>query len=573
MQASGPGTSRLSSILSFVILLGGLITIFVALHMVVASYSPLPYWDGWMEVQVAAGGGNLLAPSWLWERDNEHRLVIPKLFLAADFDFFHARQKFLLTSIFIIQLLHLVLLSWSMRALGGWRGSLWLAGTGLAAAGLFYPSQYANFIVGFQVCFVLPQLLATLSFVTLLLYWRSTQEHPGRPATKFLVISILATLAASYSLASGNILWPLLILAAIYLRLDRKVILTYVITAILCVAAFFYHYVRPGHHHTNAIASNLGSPAAILRYVLEYFLGSLARHGGIAIVAILMVVIVVGVGIGPTLRYMREFRLFSIQLVLMILFWGATGMITAAGRAHLGTGQAGTSRYQTVTLLFWCSIGLLLLGCTYFAEERKPYRYLVVQLCLLAVFAGGAVAAQAPIREARRHGFLQDAASVSLITGVYDPDALQHTFPFLDLLLWTSHYLEANQLSVFASTTPSELGRPLTDVFHESVGECSGALESVTPITEPSGPGLRLSGWAWDAKHKRPASSIVITTNGIIRGLGAVGQWRPDAAGAALSSGYVGFVGYVPQPAPGAMVNVYAVLDGSPATACYLATR
>ncbi len=469
MQASGPGTSRLSSILSFVILLGGLITIFVALHMVVASYSPLPYWDGWMEVQVAAGGGNLLAPSWLWERDNEHRLVIPKLFLAADFDFFHARQKFLLTSIFIIQLLHLVLLSWSMRALGGWRGSLWLAGTGLAAAGLFYPSQYANFIVGFQVCFVLPQLLATLSFVTLLLYWRSTQEHPGRPATKFLVISILATLAASYSLASGNILWPLLILAAIYLRLDRKVILTYVITAILCVAAFFYHYVRPGHHHTNAIASNLGSPAAILRYVLEYFLGSLARHGGIAIVAILMVVIVVGVGIGPTLRYMREFRLFSIQLVLMILFWGATGMITAAGRAHLGTGQAGTSRYQTVTLLFWCSIGLLLLGCTYFAEERKPYRYLVVQLCLLAVFAGGAVAAQAPIREARRHGFLQDAASVSLITGVYDPDALQHTFPFLDLLLWTSHYLEANQLSVFASTTPSELGRPLTDVFHESV--------------------------------------------------------------------------------------------------------
>jgi hypothetical protein len=167
---------------------------------------------------------------------------------------------------------------------------------------------------------------------------------------------------------------------------------------------------------------------------------------------------------------------------------------------------------------------------------------------------------------------LQNAASVSLITGVHDPDTLQKTFPFLDLLLWTSRYLEANQLSVFASTTPSELGKPLTDVFHESVGECSGALESVTPITEASGSGLRLSGWAWDEKHKRAASSIVITTNGIIRGLGAVGQWRPDTAGAPTSTGYVGFVGYVPQPAPGAMVNVYAVLSGSPATACYLAT-
>ena len=543
--------------------------------MVVASYSPLPYWDGWMEVQVAAGGGNLLAPSWLWERDNEHRLVIPKLFLAADFDLFHARQKFLLASILTIQLLHLDLLSWSMRALGGWRGSSVGCGTGLAAACLFYPSQWANFVVGFQVCFVLPQLLATLSFVTLLLYWRSTQEHPDKPATKFLVISLLATVAACYSLASGNVLWPLLILAAIYLRLDRKVILSYIITAIVCVAAFFYHYVRPGHHHNNAIASNLGSPAAMLKYGLEYFFGSMSHHGIAAIGGAVVVLILAALFFAPTLSYIRSFRVFGIQLVLMILFWGATGMITAAGRAHLGTGQAGTSRYQTVTLLFWCSIGLLLLGCTYFAEERKPYRYLVVQLCLLAVFAGGAVAAQAPIREARRHGFLQDAASASLITGVHDPDALQHTFPLLDLLLWTGRYLEANQLSVFASTTPSELGKPLTDVFHESVGECTGALESVTPIhpIEPTGPGLRLSGWAWDAKHKRPASSIVITTNGIIRGLGAVGQWRPDTAGAPTSTGYVGFVAYVPQPAPGAMVNVYAVLDGSPTTACYLATR
>jgi hypothetical protein len=573
MQASGPGTPRLSSLLSFAILLGGLITIFAALHMVVASYSALPYWDGWMEAQVAAGGGNLLAPSWLWERDNEHRLVIPKLFLAADFNLFHARQKFLLASIFTIQLLHLVLLSWSMRALGGWRGSLWVAGTGLAAACLFYPSQYANLIVGFQVCFVLPQLLATLSFVTLLLYWGSTQERPAKPAPKFLVISILATLAASYSLASGNVLWPLLILATIYLRLGRKVVLSYIIAAIVCVAAYFYHYVHPGHHHTNAIASNLGSPAAMLKYGLEYFFGSLAHHGIVAIAGALVVLILAALFLAPTLSYIRSFRVFGVQLVLMILFWGGTGMITTAGRAHLGTGQAVTSRYQTVTLLFWCSVGLLLLGCTYFAEEHKPYRFLVVQLCLLAVFAGGALAAQAPIREARRHGFLQDAASASLITGVHDRDALQQSFPFLDILLWTSRYLEANQLSVFASTTPSELGKPLTDVFHESVGECTGALESVAPITEPTGPGLRLSGWAWDTKHKRPASSIVITTNGIIRGLGAVGQWRPDATGAPTSTGYVGFVGYVPQPAAGAMVNIYAILDGSPATACYLATR
>ncbi|HEY5178097.1 MAG TPA: hypothetical protein VII95_21285, partial [Terriglobales bacterium] len=120
-----PETSRASSILSYAILLGGVLTIGVALYMVVVSYSSLPYWDGWMEVQVADAGVNLLSPAWLWERDNEHRLVIPKLFQAADMRLFQGRQIFLLASIFGIQLLHLALLSWSMRVLGGWRGALW----------------------------------------------------------------------------------------------------------------------------------------------------------------------------------------------------------------------------------------------------------------------------------------------------------------------------------------------------------------------------------------------------------------------------------------------------------------
>src|SRR5208337_3768824 len=60
--------------------------------------------------------------------------------------------------------------------------------------------------------------------------------------------------------------------------------------------------------------------------------------------------------------------------------------------------------------------------------------------------------------------------------------------------------------------------------------DCTGALESTAPIVDPGGPGLRLTGWAWDVKHQRPPLAIVVTTNGIITGIGAVGGWRPDVA-------------------------------------------
>ncbi len=96
----------IASVLSYAILLGGILTIAVTLYMVVVSYSSLPYWDGWTQVGIAAGGESPLSPAWLWHQHNEHRLVIPKLFLAADLSCFRPARTFLLVSIFLIQMLH-----------------------------------------------------------------------------------------------------------------------------------------------------------------------------------------------------------------------------------------------------------------------------------------------------------------------------------------------------------------------------------------------------------------------------------------------------------------------------------
>jgi hypothetical protein len=570
-----PSASRAPSLLSYAILLGGILTIAVTLHMVVISYSPLPYWDGWIQFDTAASGSGPFSPAWLWQQHNEHRLVIPKLFLAVDLRLFQGRQVFLLASIFMIQLLHLALLSWSMWVLGGWRGTLCRSGTGLAAFCLFCPAQRENFIWGFQVCFVLPQLLASLSFVALLLYWMESRQHPDRPSSKFLLASVLAALGATYSLANGNVLWPLLVAAAVYLRLRWPAILSFAITGLVSTAFYLYHYARPAAH-ADPIAS-LRSPLMVIKYLGVYFGGSWVHHN----IHTTEVVLLAGLGIVmilllPALGYARDFRVFAVQLVLTMAFCAATATITALGRANFGIGQALATRYQTVALLFWCCLGLLLLGAT-FARPHRQFFFLVAQLCVLAIFVRGAVIARYTFNQARKRAFAQNVIAASLITGVYDPELLlAEANPQMHLLLRAADYMKVNHLSLFSSNLPSELGKPLESVFPMiSFGECAGALKSVVPINELDGPGLRVMGWAWDIKHQQIPPAIVVTTNGVISGLGAVGWWQADVRTMKpkMSRSYIGFVGYLPEPPPGSLVNVYAVLRGKPAEACYLATK
>jgi len=563
------------AIFSYAILLGGVLTIAVTLYMVVVSYSSLPYWDGWTQVGVAAGGGNPLSPTWLWQQHNEHRLVIPKLFLAADLRLFQARQAFLLASVFVIQLLHLALLSWSMRVLGGWRGALWRTGVGLTAFCLFCPSQWQNFIWGFQVCFVLPQLFATLSFVALLLCWRESQQHPGKPlSSRLLLVSILAALGASYSLANGNLLWPLLVVAALYLRLGVAAVLSFAITGVSSTAVYLYRYSRP-QYHADPIAS-MGAPLNLFKYWAVYFVSSWAHHkistpelialAGLAIVVLTLL---------PALSHAREFRIFAIQLVLTMVFCAATAFITAAGRLNFGWAQAFSSRYQTIALLFWCCLGLLLLGSTS-SHPRMRYSFLVAQVCLLAIFGRGAAIARYPIGEARRQGFALNAAAAALLTNVNDSAQLKEAYPRPGWLVMIARYMKANQLSVFSDSVPSQLGKRLESVFPlAALDDCAGTLESVVSIDDANQRGLRVAGWAWDRKHGQPPSEIVVTTNGIMTGLGAVGEWRQGvrAMKPRMSTGYIGYVGYLPEPPPGSIVNLYAILHGSPPTACYFATK
>ena len=574
LTSQGP-SHRISVFLSYAILLGGLLTAGAAVHMVIASYSSLPSTDGWEEIDVAVRGVNPLSPGWLWQQHNEHRMVIPKLFIAADLLWFRATQKFLLTSILATQFLLLLLLSWSMRALGGWRGTLWRTGVGIAAFCLFWTPQWENFIIGFSIDFILLEFFATLSFVELVLYWQhSERQADDRYAWVHLLVSVVAALAATYSLANGNLLWPLLVAAALLLRLRRSAGLAFLLTGALSTALYLHHYYRPVGHGDPA--SSLQTPLEILHYMAVYFGSPFVRHDirlatciGIASLAASLFVLV------RFRAYVRAGRPLPVLLTLILVFCLATAFLTSLGRLNFGTRQAFASRYHTFALLFWCCLGLLLLMSVWVASKRV--RFMVVQICLLAIIMWSSLITRNDVRGARIRGFRINVAATALFVGARDDvQFAKAAIPDPSAVQAEAEFMQSHELSAYYDHAYTQLGKPLQSVYALALPtECTGVVESTSNV-EASGSSqvARVAGWAWDREHQRPPSAIVFAQDGIIIGLGVVADWRPMTVvdNRRIKDGYLGYAGYTRVLRPDAPVEVYAILRGQPRSACHFAS-
>jgi hypothetical protein len=555
---------RGSSALSYLILLAGIASIGVAAYMVVLCYTPLPWADGWGEIFAPAFGEKLLSLQWLWAQHNEHRLLIPKLFLIADLRLFRARQTFLLASIFVIQILHLCLLSWSMRALGGWRGPLWRAATGLAAFCLFCPTQWENLTWGFQTCFVLPPLFGTVSFVGLLLYWK-------HDSWKYVLLSLLAGLAAVLSLASGLVLLPLLTGAALALRLKKSVILTYATAAAAIILLYFHNYVRPAQN-TDPVSS-LHSPGKLLGYLASYFgstwtVGSSWTHHNVQIAPwIGFIGLALWLIFALRVRRRDQQNSFPVLLVLLSVFCLGTAFLTALGRVTSGYSQAFSSRYQTVALLFWFSLGCLVLA---FAQRWPQICAIAIQALLLLAMVRGALLLRFPLRDAREHAFQMRAATAALLTGIDDRQQISEANGAADQVLAVVPFMREQRLSIFAGDEAALFGSPLfPKISIANDDRCEAAIQAQTVFRDANGrvAGLRISGWVWDKQRRRPANTVLMVANGKVVGLGALGDWRPTirAGHPEMNTSFIGFTAY----ANGAVgVTPYATLVGSPSQAC-----
>jgi hypothetical protein len=563
--------SAVASLLSYAILAGGLATIMVAVYVVILGHSKLPYWDGWTQIDFAANEGPGHTLDWLWRQFNQHRVVIPKLFLLADLRWFHATQTFLLVSNLVIQLMHLLLLAWSMRVLGGWRGRLWRTAVGLVAFCLFCPSQWPNMVLGFTgLCCYLPPFLATVSAVGLLLHWRSSREGSHRARWMYLLLSVAAGLCATYSLSNGNLIWPLLLIVAILLRVRAAAIVTIVAVAAAGIFAFFYNYTV---YLTPEAVSSSGQLVGLVRYIAVYF-GSSWVTSNVRTAELLGVAgfLILAFVLWRLPGYFRAAPAMAVQFSFLLLFALGTGVITAPGRLVFGLDQAFSGRYQSFALLFWGCMGLLLLGMA--SLRPREDLFLFSQFALVAIMFFAASKTQTLLLKVRWHGFNVNLAAVALETGIPDTAQLAWADSHADYARGFIPFMRDQHLSVFTEAEPYSLGRELNSEFTvEDRGNCTGKIELVTPIAGGGSRSLRISGWAWDVRENRAPSKVVVATDGIITGLGLGGDLRPkQEVGAQTTGQFAGFVAYVPKVSRSSKLDIYAVSDENSKSACYIAS-
>ena len=575
-QAGAPGRAetRLASlinVLSYAVLAGGAATIALAIYVAVLGHSKLPFWDEWMQIDFAANEGAPHTLDWLWRQFNQHRVVIPKLFLLADLRWFRATQTSLIVSNLCLQFVHLSVLAWSMRVLGGWRGALWRTAIALMAFCLFNPSQWPNFVGGFTgLCNMLPPLFASVSVAGLLLYWRESRQGSGASRWIYLALCVSAAACATFSLSNGNLVWPLLVIAALALRVRLAAIATIVAVAVAGICAFFYNYTV---YLTANSVSSPGEVVALLKYIAVYFGSSwvtanartaecLGIAGALAFLFLLW----------RLPAWFRTAPAICVQFGVLLLFVLATGIVTAPGRVVFGLDQAFSGRYQSFALLFWGSMGLLALGRSAALRPAGKY-FLFAQAALLAIMLFAATKAEALLAKVRWQGFNLNLAAAALETGAPDDAQLAWADSHPDYPRSLTPFLRDHQLSVFTDPEPYLLGVPLTAKFRVAPPEdCAGEVESATALVNPWPRSLRISGWAWDVRDRAAPSAILITSDGVIAGLGVSGDARPARQVADQSTNsFTGFDGYVRDVSRTNNLDVYGTSRYDSHVVCHIA--
>jgi hypothetical protein len=564
--------AQLANALSYAVLAGGAATIALAVYVAVLGHSKLPFWDEWMQIDFAANEGPGHTLDWLWRQFNQHRIVVPKLFLLADLRWFRATQTSLLVSNLCLQLLHLTVLGWSMRVLGGWRGARWRTALGLVAFCLFCPSQWSNLVMGLSgLCFLLPPLFASLSVLGLLLYWRYSREDSLRSSRwKYLVLCIAAALCATFSLSNGNLVWPLLVLAALLLRL-RLAALTIAAAAAAGICAFFYNYT------VYITPSSLSSPAELIglaQYIAVYF-GSSWVTANIRTAEVLGIMgfLMLAVIAWHMPSYFKAAPAISIQFGALLLFALATGVVTAPGRIVFGLDQAFSGRYQSFALLFWGCMGVLLLGQLTFRGTRGGF-FLLSQVAVLGILLFAASKTEALLLKVRWQGFNVNLAGVALEVGVPDNSQLAWAHSRASYPRSLVPFLRDHKLSIFTEPEPYLLGQPLNAEFRQlGLEDCAGEVESTAALTRGWPRSLRITGWAWDTRDREAPRAIIVTTDGIVSGLGLTGDWRPDKRVSGQDAGdFTGFTAYVRDVSRSNTVDLYAASRKDAKAVCHIAT-
>lgn len=304
-------------------------------------------WDMVPDIRLARDGD--LRINDLWAQHNEHRLVFPRivllsLALVTEWD---VRVEMIASLLFALGCFAVVYALLRRSFTGRHPAVLALAAVS-AAALMFSPVQYENWLWGWQVQWFM-NVLGALTALAVLELWPAR-----RRAGAAVAVAIVAAFIGQYSLANGVFIWvvalPILAVEARY----RRWLPVWILAGGVSTLAYLVGYHKPEHHPPTS--EFFRHPLDSSRYVALY-LGrplSESQDTAIALGYILTAIF---------LALCVNFAVRGLGSVRRVLVWFGVGMYavfsaitTAIGRAGFGVEQAGASRYTTVALLLTLAV-------------------------------------------------------------------------------------------------------------------------------------------------------------------------------------------------------------------------
>jgi hypothetical protein len=554
-----------------------LVMLAVALALWILVGSIMVSRAGWVAIPVADDWDRWISyvtdhytPSWFFREHVDHRLVVPKLLFALDHLVFHARGWFVLLCAFCLQGLTGFML-WRLagrtcRQAPAER----LMQAAVIASCVFSAQQWINFIWPFQIQFPMVYCFAAAALVTL---WESAERNWN---VSWLIASIALATLATYSMANGILIWPMMLLAAVWLRMPRRWIVTIAAGMLLVGFSYFYTW-RPSSEPGPQSAAerlpralvfwlgHLGSPVAPLAQLFDSHTSRIACAaipGGLLAIALLA-------GFAMLWRRREHFSGARAMLVFYCVFLAGTSATIAYGRSGGDLIEMFSMRYLTPSYLFWVSMLLAAWPLLRRAHRAALYGTLCGAMLVGIAIHQGAVLTVIHDRENRER-----LGEIAVADNVVDPEAWLWLYHTPRIAMDAVDYLRDNRLTVFTEEWSHWPGIPLNRRFSidRTPGACQGEFEEVMPVSSPLKPGWRATGWAWDNKAGQSPRYVVLADDaGLVAGVALTG-FPPPPTLAALSPRYVAstWKGYVDgQPRP---ITAY-VVEADDRSLCAIGTQ
>jgi hypothetical protein len=474
-----------SKVLSWLVLCLGIGTCLFAAAVSFWSYTPLPCMDNWYFIYQVdrwkAGAFSLT--DLLWSIHNGHRILIPHLFHLADFVLFQGKNYFLLVSILSAQLIHAFMFDRLAAGAGRIHGSTRRVAFGFVLFCLFSPVQRENFMCGWEIAYIIPFVSATVAFAALALHASQSRE---RSSNKWIVASVAAALIGNFSLASGILIWPILLLEAAALRLSKRALFGIAAcTAIVIVLRVLD--VSP--ENAQIVGSSLGHMPEVLRFFTALFSKSwsaTAEFPGTAFTA-LTIASVIALFMRALIKGAAA-NSFRLALLCICIFAVLNAALTALGRWNLGI----AGRYETPILLFWCAFGLIVLS--YLASLWNQSGVLIFASVLLLLFAVGVGNLPRLRVEAKTLGEQNRVAQAAMASGVLD-GGFVHIFAVPDA--WTFgelNFLSQRRASLYSAYPTSRMGEQIDKSFSLRPQDCTGNVDHTDWVPDQTWSGISISG-------------------------------------------------------------------------------